>query len=79
MLTYRSSAIDNEDGSTATSLPEPDPEIAAELFAASAIAQYGQWTVGEQVTGHDMADKERAQKKWTEIAKHRQTDVSNLQ
>lgn len=62
---------------SAADLPSPDPEFEADLFAASAIARYGQWTVGV-LSEHDLATKETAQRRWTDVAKRHRTEVSLL-
>jgi len=78
MMTFQMKTIDGEDDTDSNvDLPLPDPEFSTELFSASAIARYGQWTVG-MASEHDLATKETAQRRWTEVAKHRQTEVSFL-
>jgi hypothetical protein len=78
MMTFRRKTVDGEDDAESMSdLPLPDPEFATELFSASAIARYGQWTDG-LASEHDLASKETAQRRWADVAKHRRTDVSSL-
>ena len=77
-MTFRRKTVDGEDDAESMSdLPLPDPEFATELFSASAIARYGQWTDG-LASEHDLASKETAQRRWADVAKHRRTDVSSL-
>jgi hypothetical protein len=78
MMTFRKKSVDGEEGEESTAdLPLPDPEFSTELFSASAIARYGQWTDG-LASEHDLATKETAQRRWADVAKHRRTEVSSL-
>jgi hypothetical protein len=78
MMTFRMRTVDGEEGADSTAdLPLPDPEFSTELFSASAIARYGQWTAGV-TSEHDLVAKETAQRRWTDVAKHRRTEVSTL-
>jgi hypothetical protein len=76
MMSYGSPTIDGTPSSVSPNLPRPDPEISAELFAASAIIQHGQWAIGEQISGRDATDKTRAQRHWAKTANLRKNDVS---
>jgi hypothetical protein len=76
IMMFRQQWVDAKQHTGATvELPNPDPEVAAELFSASAIARYGQWSVGTP-SANDLATKENAQKRWTEVAKRCRTEVS---
>jgi len=78
MMTFRRKTVDGEDEvESIADLPPPDPEFSTELFSASAIARYGQWTDG-LASEHDLATKETAQRRWADVAKHRRTEVSSL-
>ena len=77
-MTFRRKTVDGEDDAESMAdLPLPDPEFATELFSASSIARYGQWTDGV-ATERDLATKETAQRRWADVAKHRRTEVSSL-
>ena len=75
MMIFRSSTVDGKPNDAETALPEPDPEVVAELFSASAIARYGQWTT-DMPSARDAEIKENAQRRWTDVAKQRRTEVS---
>jgi hypothetical protein len=76
MMTFRSNSVDGKpNDAEMMDLPEPDPEVAAELFSASAIARYGQWT-SEVPSAHDAEIKDRAQRRWIDVAKQGRTEVS---
>lgn len=76
-MTFRREVIDGKQHANyAADLPPPEAEFAAELFSAAAITRYGQWSnLGS--SAQDQASKENAQRRWTEVAKHRRTDVSS--
>jgi hypothetical protein len=75
MMIFRSSSVDGKPNDAEMDLPEPDPEVVAELFSASAIARYGQWT-SEVPSAHDAEIKDRAQRRWIDVAKQGRTEVS---
>ena len=75
-MIFRLSTVDGKPNAAGeTDLPQPDPEVVAELFSASAIAQYGQWTT-DMPSARDAEIKENAQRRWTDVAKQRRTEVS---
>ena len=78
IMMFRHEVVDGKKRrESAADLPPPDSEFFAELFSASAITRYGQWSF-ESPYGHDLATKENAQKRWTEAAHQRRTEVSHI-
>lgn len=74
-MIFRLSTVDGKANDGGEILPEPDPEVVADLFSASAIARYGQWTT-DMPSARDAEIKENAQRRWPDVAKQRRTEVS---